>query len=77
MRACADRESCARRHLTVEHRTILGRRGSGSLGQHHEVVAVDDLVGDALGQVGRAPAGDLTQSHGVEPHQALGEDRTV
>ena len=50
---------------------------AASLGQDDEVVAVDDLVGHALGEVGGAAAGHLAQAGRAEADEALGEHLAV
>src|SRR4051794_31223112 len=49
----------------------------GALGNDHEVVSMDDLVGRAVGEVRGAAAGDAREFHGTDPDQALGEDHAV
>src|SRR3546814_11955088 len=53
--------SCTSRQTCTSH-TICGVSArSRSLREDDEVVAVDDLVGDCLGEVGGAAAGHVTQ----------------
>ena len=53
-----------------------GRRSPSrsGLGEHHQVVAVDGLVGDVRRQVARAAARGASQTRGVGRRHAPGED---
>ena len=53
------------------------KQGGASIGEHHEVVAVDDLMRRHRRELTRAAPGDRPQALGRVADQALGERAAV
>src|SRR5204862_7828880 len=64
---------------TRPRKSALGKTalGTAESRQHDEVVAVNDLVRDALGEITRAPARDRAQGVPGHPREALRERAPV